>query len=127
VGFAGIGLAPDSDVSLLLPTLIGLGRALEYTYSNATIRAQQALAWGLVNRLAPAEELPAQAFGWAAELAQGPLRAMGLAKRAFNHAVLPGLEQALDYEAHLQEIAGHGEEHKEGVKAFLEKRPPKFV
>jgi 2-(1,2-epoxy-1,2-dihydrophenyl)acetyl-CoA isomerase len=127
VGFGGIGLVPDSAVSLLLPALIGLGRAAEFTYSNAPISAEQALAWGLVNRLAPASELGPQAAAWAAQLAQGPLRAMGLAKRAFNKAVLGNLEQVLDYEAHLQEIAGHGAEHQEGVHAFLEKRPPRFT
>ena len=126
VGFAGIGLAPDSAVSLLLPALIGLGRATEFAFSNAPISAEQALAWGLVNRLAPAEELAGQAFAWAVELANGPRRAFGLAKRDFNKSVLSNLEQVLDYEAHLQEIAGQGAEHKEGVQAFLEKRKPNF-
>jgi 2-(1,2-epoxy-1,2-dihydrophenyl)acetyl-CoA isomerase len=124
VGFAGIGLAPDSAVSLLLPALIGVGRASEMTFGNAPVGAEQALAWGLVNRVAPAAELSEQAFTWAAGLAQGPVHAIGLTKRAFNKAVLGNLEQVLDYEAHLQEIAGHGAEHKEGVQAFLEKRPP---
>ena len=127
VGFAGIGLAPDSAVSLLLPALIGLGRATEYAYSNAPISAEQALQWGLVNRLVPSAELAGQAAFFAAGLAQGPVHAMALAKRAFNKAVLNNLEQVLDYEAYLQEIAGHGAEHKEGVRAFFEKRPPKFV
>jgi len=124
VGFAGIGLAPDSAVSLLLPALVGLGRAAEYTFTNNPIDAEQALAWGLVNRLAPTEELPQQALSWAKQLAAGPVRAIGLAKRDFNKAVLPGLEQLLDYEAHIQDIAGRGAEHKEGVSAFLEKRHP---
>jgi len=52
---------------------------------------------------------------------------MGLAKRDFNHAVLGNLEQVLDYEAHIQEIAGRGDEHKEGVQAFLEKRTPRYI
>lgn len=127
VGFGGIGLAPDSAVSLLLPGLIGLGRAAEFTFTNAPIGAEQALEWGLVNRLAPPEELSQQAFAWAVQLAQGPIHAMGFAKRDFNQAVLGGLEQLLDYEAHIQDIAGRGAEHKEGVQAFLEKRPPDYV
>ncbi len=127
VGFAGIGLAPDSAVSLLLPGLIGLGRAAEYTFTNAPISAEQALAWGLVNRLAPPEDLLQHAFTWAAQLAKGPVRAMGLSKRVFNKAMLGGLEQLLDYEAHIQEIAGQGAEHKEGVQAFLEKRNPDYI
>lgn len=126
VGFGGIGLAPDSAVSLLLPTLIGLGRASEFTFSNLPISAEQALAWGLVNRVVPAAELSAQAAEWARLLALGPVHAMGLAKRDFNRAVLSNLEQVLDYEAHIQEVAGQRAEHKEGVTAFLEKRMPDF-
>jgi 2-(1,2-epoxy-1,2-dihydrophenyl)acetyl-CoA isomerase len=63
----------------------------------------------------------------AAALAAGPVRAMGLAKRDFNKAMYPHLEQVLDYEAHIQEIARLGAEHKEGVRAFVEKRPPNFL
>ena len=126
VGFTGIGLAPDSAVSLLLPTIIGLGRALEFTFSNAPITAEEALSWGLVNRVVPASKLHQQSTALAVQLAQGPMHTMGLAKRAFNKAVLSNLEQVLDYEAHLQEIAGHSPEHKEGVQAFLEKRLPRF-
>jgi 2-(1,2-epoxy-1,2-dihydrophenyl)acetyl-CoA isomerase len=126
VGFTGIGLVPDSAVSLLLPAIIGLGRALEFTFSNVPISADQALAWGMVNRVTPAVELAEQSALLAAALAQGPTRTMGLAKRAFNKAVLGNLEQTLDYEAHLQEVAGHTPEHKEGVQAFLEKRLPDF-
>lgn len=127
VGFAGIGLAPDSGVSLLLPALIGLARATEFTFSNAPITADQALAWGLINRVVPTAELPTIASNLAAGLAHGPIGALALAKRAFNQALLGNLESVLDYEAHLQEIASASPEHAEGVQAFLEKRPPRFV
>ena len=80
----------------------------------------------MVNRLAPAPELANDAFSWALELARGPLGAMQLTKRALNHAIYPNLEQVLDYEAHLQEIAGHAPDHLEGLQAFLEKREPQF-
>jgi 2-(1,2-epoxy-1,2-dihydrophenyl)acetyl-CoA isomerase len=126
VGFLGIGLAPDSAVSLLLPALIGLGRATEFAFSNQPISADQALAWGLVNRIVPDPQLPMQAEEWARQLVQGPVHAMGLAKRDFNRAVLNNLEQVLDYEAHIQEIAGQRPEHKEGVQAFLEKRQAQY-
>ncbi|HZD56262.1 MAG TPA: enoyl-CoA hydratase/isomerase family protein [Anaerolineales bacterium] len=127
VGFLGIGLGLDSAVSLLLPALIGLGRAAQYAFTNAPISAQDALAWGLVNRLAPAGQLRDEAAAWAAQIAQGPVRAMGLAKRDFNKAVLGNLAQVLDYEAHNQDIAGRGPEHKEGLRAFVEKRSPSYV
>lgn len=126
VGFLGIGLAPDSGVSLLLPMLIGLGRASELAFSNAPFTAEQALAWGLVNRVVPAAELDAATTAWAAELARGPLQAIGLSKRAFNRALLPQLEEVLDYEGQIQAIAQHNLEHREGVQAFLEKRAPDF-
>jgi 2-(1,2-epoxy-1,2-dihydrophenyl)acetyl-CoA isomerase len=127
VGFSGIGLAPDSGVSLLLPTIIGLGRASDATFNNQPISADQALHWGLVNRVVNGSELAVAAMTWASQIAQGPLRAMGLSKRLYNKAVLRDLEKILDYEAHIQEIAGKGAEHKEGVNAFLEKRAPDFT
>jgi 2-(1,2-epoxy-1,2-dihydrophenyl)acetyl-CoA isomerase len=125
-GFSRIGLVPDAGVSLLLPALIGLGRATEMAFSSVPISAEQALDWGLVNRLVPEAELFERATGWAEELAQGPVCAFGLAKRELNKAVLGHMEEILDYESHIQEIAGRGAEHHEGVIAFLEKRAPDF-
>ncbi|MGD9092758.1 MAG: enoyl-CoA hydratase-related protein, partial [Anaerolineales bacterium] len=127
VGFTSIGLTTDSAVSLFLPSLIGVGRATEAAFDNTAINAEQALVWGLVNRLVPSSELTDQAIKWANNLAQGPMQAYGLTKRAFNKAVFSNLEQVLDYEAHLQDIARRGAEHKEGVGAFLEKRSPDFI
>ena len=126
VGFLGIGLALDSAVSLLLPALIGLGRATEATFMNQPITAQQALEWGLVNRIVSASELYTSTLEFAQALAMGPIHSMGLAKRDFNHAIFPQLERVLDYEAHIQEIARLGIEHKEGVSAFVEKRTPNW-
>ena len=126
VGFNGIGLVPDSGVSLLLPALIGLGRALEFTFSNQPIDAERALAWGLVNRTVKLEDLHTETASLAAELSKGPLGAFGLSKRLYNKAVLPNLAEALEYEGQIQEIAGKSPEHKEGVTAFIEKRTPKF-
>ncbi len=126
VGFLGIGLAPDSAVSLLLPALIGLGRATEAAFTNQPIPARQALSWGLVNRVVSTSLLHDSALQMAKAIADGPIHAMGLAKRDFNKAVLPNLERVLDYEAHIQEIAHLRAEHKEGVSAFVEKRLAKW-
>jgi 2-(1,2-epoxy-1,2-dihydrophenyl)acetyl-CoA isomerase len=125
VGFSGIALAPDSGVSLLLPTYIGLGRAQEYFYSNKPITAQQALEWGMVNQVSGFnfQALVNQIVG---ELASGPREAFASGKNAFNHAVLPNLEESLHYEGILQEEAGKTAEHHEGVAAFLGKRKPNF-
>jgi 2-(1,2-epoxy-1,2-dihydrophenyl)acetyl-CoA isomerase len=126
VGFLGIGLALDSAVSLFLPAIIGLGRATEAAFTNQPITAQQALTWGLVNRVVPTQDLQPTTIEFAQALKNGPVHAMGLAKRDFNRALYPHLEQVLDYEAHIQEIARVGAEHREGVKAFVEKRAPNW-
>ena len=125
-GFTGIGLSADSATSLFLPIHIGLARASEMAFTNKPISAQQASVWGLVNRVVPDEQLMEVAQAAASELASGPTRAIGLSKRAINAAVLPRLEQTLDYEAYLQEIAGRTEDHREGMTAFLERREPAF-
>ena len=127
VGFSGIGLVPDSGVSLLLPALIGLARATEFTFSNLPISAQDALSWGMVNRLMPADELMPMTAQIAMMLSMGPTETFGATKKAFNRAMLPNLEEVLEYEGELQEIARTREEHKIGVKAFLEKEIPNFL
>jgi 2-(1,2-epoxy-1,2-dihydrophenyl)acetyl-CoA isomerase len=127
VAFCGIGLAPDSAVSLMLPAVIGLGRAAEAAYFNQPINAEQALAWGLVNKVVSQDKLMDEAGDWAARLAAGPVGAFGLTKRGFNYAVLPNLEAVLDREAEVQEIAGNAPEHKEGLAAFLEGREPDYM
>lgn len=127
IGFSGIGLAPDSAVSLMLPAIIGLGRASQAAFYNEPISAEHALAWGLLNAVVPADALPQSAWEWALRLAQGPTNAMGLTKRAFNKALLANLEDVLDYEAHNQEVAGEGSDHKEGLAAFVEKRAPDYA
>lgn len=125
VGFGGIALAPDSGVSLLLPKLIGLGRAQEYFYSNKPITAHLAYQWGMVNQVGGFNfQQLVRRIG--REHAEGPLEAFAAAKRAFNAAALPNLKETLEYESDLQEALGRSAEHKEGVAAFFEKRKPKF-
>ena len=125
VGFSGIALAPDSGVSLLLPKLIGLGRAQEFFYTNKPIFARQAHAWGIVNKVGGFnyQRLVSQTAG---TLARGPREAFAAGKKAFNAAVLPNLVDMLNTEGLLQDQAGKSAEHREGVAAFFEKRKPNF-
>lgn len=127
MAFVGIGLAPDSGTSLLLPRLIGWGRALEMALTNATLDATMALQYGLIQRVFSADELMPKTMELARQLASAPTRAIGLTKRAFNRALTCDLETALEYEAMLQEIAGRTLDHREGVQAFIEKRAPRFT
>ncbi len=125
VGFSGIALAPDSAVSLLLPVYIGLGRAQEFFYTNQPISARMAHQWGMVNQVG-GFNFAGLTRRTAEKLAAGPQGAFALGKRAFNHAVIPNLEEVLNFEGGLQDEAGRSAEHQEGVAAFLGKRAPKF-
>ncbi|MDQ7850874.1 MAG: enoyl-CoA hydratase-related protein [Armatimonadota bacterium] len=125
--FARVGLVPDSGSTYFLPRLVSLGKAFEMAYLADPVDAQEALRLGLVNRVVPAEELMATTLEVARRLAAGPTRAYGLTKRALRHALHAPLEDALAYEAYLQEVAGATADHREGVAAFGEKRPPQFT
>ena len=126
LAFSNVGLVPDSGTNWLLPRLIGQARAYEMAVTADKIPAETALAWGMVNRVVPAAQLMETVTAWAGPLATGPTLAYGLTKRAMAHAWNTDLFGALEYEAHLQEIAGRSHDNKEGVMAFLEKRPAQF-
>lgn len=123
--FVRVGLAPDSGGSFILPRLVGLSKALELLLLGDPVDAWEAQRIGLVARVFPAAEFAASARAIAEQVARAP-RGIGLIKRAVNHANLGSLENDLEYEAHMQEIAGRSADYDEGVKAFLEKRTPVF-
>lgn len=124
--FSRIGLIPDSGGTYHLPRLVGLAKAFELAYTADEIAADEALRIGLVNRVVPHDDLLTATMDLARRLAEGPTRGYGLTKRAFRYAMSAPLDAALEYEAHMQEIAGHTADHHEGVKAFLEKRKARF-
>lgn len=126
LAFSKVGLIPDSGLNWLLPRLIGYARAYELALTADKLSAEQALSWGMVNRVVPAEQLMETAVAWATQLAAGPTLAYGLTKRAMNRSWSMSLAEALEYEAHLQEVCGRSDDNKEGIQAFLEKRRPAF-
>jgi 2-(1,2-epoxy-1,2-dihydrophenyl)acetyl-CoA isomerase len=125
--FTKIGLLPDSGMTQTLPRLVGMARALEVAWLSDPIPAAQALAWGLVNQVVPADQVAAATATLAARLAQSATRGLAMTKRAFRASFDHTLEEQLEYEAQLQGAAGQTSDHREGVQAFLNKRAPQFT
>src|SRR5262245_10888250 len=125
--FTRIGLIPDCGGHFFLPRLVGFHKAAELMFTGDIIEAQEAERLGLINRLVPHAELTKQARDLAARLARGPTRAIGLCKRTLNIGVTADLATVLDAEAEGQGLARQTADHREGVQAFLEKRPAHFT
>ncbi|HMO24073.1 MAG TPA: enoyl-CoA hydratase-related protein, partial [Candidatus Melainabacteria bacterium] len=125
--FTKVGLVPDSGSTFLLPRLIGATRAFDLMLSADKLSAADARDLNLVNQVVKQEEVLSTALSLAEKLAAGPTKAFGLTKRAFNRAIFPDLDELLEYEAGLQEIAGRSDDFQEGVKAFVEKRAPVYT
>jgi 2-(1,2-epoxy-1,2-dihydrophenyl)acetyl-CoA isomerase len=124
--FINIGLIPDSGGSFFVTRILGPARAFEWLASGRRLAAAEAHAWGLVSEVVQTDALPSRAAELAAQLADLPTRGVGMTKRLLDHAVTATLEEQLEREAQLQAAATQTEDFKEGVAAFLEKRPPRF-
>jgi 2-(1,2-epoxy-1,2-dihydrophenyl)acetyl-CoA isomerase len=127
LAFGRVGLVPDCGATWFLPRLVGGTRAAELALLADPVSAADSVRLGLVGRVVPAEQLATEARSIAARLAAGAPRAMALTKRALNASWERDLETALEYEAHLQDMAGRTKDHAEGLAAFIEKRPPRFT
>ncbi|MFL5608079.1 MAG: 2-(1,2-epoxy-1,2-dihydrophenyl)acetyl-CoA isomerase PaaG [Gemmatimonadaceae bacterium] len=124
--FTKIGLIPDSGGTFILPRVVGLQRAAALAMLGDKLPADKALSWGLVyDCVAPAKLLEV-ASELAARLAAMPTRALGLTKRGFNAGFSNGLDTQLELEEELQREAGRTHDYAEGVRAFTDKRPPRF-
>jgi 2-(1,2-epoxy-1,2-dihydrophenyl)acetyl-CoA isomerase len=126
LAFGRVGLVPDSGATWFLPRLVGAARAAELALLNDPVGAEDALRIGLVSRVVAADQLGAESSAIAARLAAGAPKAIALTKRALDVAWDHDLDAALEYEAHLQELAGRTKDHVEGMAAFMDKRPPRF-
>jgi 2-(1,2-epoxy-1,2-dihydrophenyl)acetyl-CoA isomerase len=125
--FARIGLVPDCGGTWFLPRLVGRARALALALTGDKLSAEDAAAWGLIWRVVDDDFLIEEAHALAARLAAMPTRALALTRRAIDAAGANGLDAQLDLERDLQREAGRSSDYREGVAAFLEKRPPRFT
>lgn len=125
-GFVGIGLVPDAGGTYFIRRLLGAPRAFEWMSSNRRLTAAEAHEWGIVSEVVAADALAGRAAELAAMYAALPTRAIGMTKRLFDHADTATLEEQLELEAQLQAAATQTGDFREGVAAFLEKRPPSF-
>lgn len=125
--FARIGLIPDAGGSWALTRLVGPARARALAMLAEPLPAETAAEWGLIWKAVDDDDLMAEARDLASKLANGPTTGLTLTKQAIQAATENTLEEQLELEAELQSRAGATNDYREGVTAFLEKRPPHFT
>ncbi len=124
--FVRIGLSPDCGGSFFLPRAVGEKRAAEIFMTGDGISAERALQIGMINRVVAPENLMSEAMRTANKFALAPTAVIGRIKRMLNASFSNNLSQQLDLEHRCQIESGKGNDFKEGVQAFFEKRPPNF-
>lgn len=124
--FVRIGLIPDCGGIFLLSRRIGLARAKDLVLTGRTIDGREAERMGMINRIVPAEALQEETRKMALDLAGGPTMAMGIAKRLLNQSYESDFDTLLRLENSHQALLRLTEDHREGIKAFFEKRKPEF-
>ena len=122
-----LGILPGAGGTQRLPRLIGAGRAKELIFSGDFIKAEEALRIGLVNKVVPADQLLNEAKKMAKRFADRGAVALRMAKSSVNEGLRMDLEAGLQYEHKCFSLLFATEDQKEGMKAFLEKRPAKFL
>ncbi len=125
--FTDRGFSVDSGGSWLLPRLIGLTRAKQLLYLGEQLDAATALAWGLIAEVVPNDDLDATARGRAIALAARPTQALAATKRLLHDSSRLDLDQAMHAETMAVELTLRSNDFKEGMTAFVEKRPPEFT
>ena len=123
--FRRIGLVPDVGSTWLLPRRVGAARAMELSLLGEKLPAETALAWGLINRVVDDGQALIEAMKTTREMAAGP-KVLGLIRGLYWDSTENTFEEQLDLEFRTQKIAGSSDDFREGVSAFLEKRPAKF-
>ena len=127
LAFPGIGFSVDTGGTYFLPKVLGPRRALEMMLAGKTLDAEEALAWGLVNRVVDDGALLGEAEALAKKLAAGPSKAFGAIKRLVHSGFVESMETHMENEARTLAGIVTTEDAREGLRAFSEKRPPRFV
>jgi 2-(1,2-epoxy-1,2-dihydrophenyl)acetyl-CoA isomerase len=125
--FVNVGLVPDAGGFYSLPRLVGLSKAKELMLTADLIDAAEALRLGLINKVVEPEQLGEVSYKLAEKLAKGAPLAMALIKNALNNSLESDWSALQSLEASMQTMCLATEDNKEGVKAFFEKRPPRFT
>jgi 2-(1,2-epoxy-1,2-dihydrophenyl)acetyl-CoA isomerase len=120
------GLIPDAGATWFLPRVLPYDKAIELAFTGDLVGAREALEMGLVTRVVPHDQLMPEAEALAGKIAKGPSVAIELIKRGFRRSLTNDLKSQLDYETYAQNLCRRSEDHREGVKSFMEKRPPEF-
>ncbi len=125
-GYVRVALSGDYGVTWLLSQLVGRGRASELMLLSEKVDAARCMALGVFNRVVPDAALPAEAFALARQLAHGPVLAQALIKDNLDDAATLTFQAALDNEAERLIRSSTDDDHAEAVRAFVEKRAPRF-
>jgi 2-(1,2-epoxy-1,2-dihydrophenyl)acetyl-CoA isomerase len=126
MAYTGAGLAPDGSSTYFLPRIIGQRRTFELMLTNRVLNSAEALEWGLVNQVVPADELMSTAEDLVQHLAAGPTGAYGIVKRLLLNSTYDSLESQMEHEARGIAAASKTADGQEGIAAFLAKRRPVF-
>jgi 2-(1,2-epoxy-1,2-dihydrophenyl)acetyl-CoA isomerase len=126
MAYSRIAASPDGSSSYFLPRLVGLRRAMELYFTNRVLTAKEAVEWGMVTRAVPDAELAGAVDVLGRELAQGPSKSFGIAKRLLHQSTWESLETQMELEAQGIAACGRTEDFRAGVTAFVHKATPTF-